>query len=149
MSGFEVVGLVLGVLPVVTMAIKMAKGRTIPCAYSWSIKLKTETIIFHGFLRNLLASDVPDGNIRKLLGQGSSADLEAWKDPLLETTLLEKLGKERADIMLGILRQIGELLKVLAAEITKINSGLVRCPALFQAQISTSPSSTVADDEYL
>jgi len=145
MSGFEVVGVVLGALPVVTMAIKMAKGRTTPCAYSWSIKLSTETIIFHGFLRNLLASDVPDGNIRKLLGQGPSPDLEAWKDPLLASTLLKKLGKERADNMVGILQQIRDLLKVLAAEIAKISSGLVRLPS----STSTSPNSAVADALYM
>lgn len=128
MSGLEVAGLILGVLgvfPVLITAVKTAvKGRVAPSASSWARKLRTEEVLFHQFVSHLLASDVSDGDIQKLLGQGPSPDLDTWEDPRLEATLLKKLGKKKAGNMMDILGEIREFLQALNDEIAEINNAI-------------------------
>ncbi|KAK3318120.1 hypothetical protein B0H66DRAFT_225769 [Apodospora peruviana] len=127
MSGFEVVGLLLGMFPVVITTVKTFKaikaGRASTFFTSLSRKLKTEQVIFHEFVRNLLSSDASDAHIRNLLGIGRPApDLAAWKDSRLQDALCAKLGKEKAENMLEILEEIGKLLQDLNTELSKISS---------------------------
>lgn len=130
MSGLEVPGLVLGVLgvfPVLISAVKIAvKGRVAPSVSSWARKLRTEEVLFHQFVSHLLAPDVSDGDIQRLLGNGSSPDLDAWKDPRLEAALLKKLGNNKAGNMMEILGEIRKLLLDLSGEIGKVNNATVR-----------------------
>ncbi|MCJ1405771.1 hypothetical protein MMC11_009001 [Xylographa trunciseda] len=120
MSGFEVVGVILGVYPVIVDALALYKAtKAGKGAASLSRNLRTESIIFGEFVYNLLAPNVcPDELTR--LKDPRSADLELWKDATLHAHFKDRLGSEKAEVVVEILQEIHALLRSLELELSAV-----------------------------
>ena len=86
------------------------------------MRLETQPTILHCFVRNLLASEIPDSDIEHLLILSSSKNSDpapnpGWKDPALEKALKEKLGADRHENMIRILEEVARILKDLDKEL--------------------------------
>jgi len=88
-------------------------------------RLKTEEAIYHQFIHKLLAPNVAEDEIQKLLNQ-DSPDLQRWKDDSLNKKIRERLGNKRADIILESLEEMEKILRSLNAELSNISRGIVR-----------------------
>lgn len=126
MSGFEAIGLVLALFPIVETAIKIyAETKPGHTAASLLRKLKTETIIYDQLVRNLLDSVVPASTVEKLLDR-SLVDLpDLWKDGDLQQALLGRLGTIKSRHLLEMLVDMNQRLKTIEVELTNISRGTV------------------------
>ncbi len=126
MSGFEAIGLVLALFPIVETAVKIY-GETRPghTAASLVRKLKTETIIYDQFVRNLLDSVVPATTIERLLDRSLANLPELWKDGEMQLALLGRLGTIKSNHLLEMLVDMNQRLKALEVELTNISRGTV------------------------
>ena len=120
MSGFEIVGVILGVYPLVASALTCYKAtRGGKGAASLSLSLKIESIIFDEFVYKLLAPNAfQDEQVRRKVT--SSSDLDLWKDPLLQEHIKSRLGSRKAEVVVEILEQIKALLSSLELEFSPI-----------------------------
>lgn len=142
MSGWEVIGLVLALYPIVETAVKLygeAKpGRT---ASSLTRKLKTEAIIYDQFVRNLLNPVVSGPVLDKLLDRSSPTLQETWQDGHLHKELLTRLGSLKSNHLLELLLDMNKRLKALEIELSNISRGTVRLfPLLSLMTLLTDPN---------
>jgi hypothetical protein len=109
MSGVEVVGLVLGVLPLVIEGLeKYADGvRTIKrlMGYKWELetlidRLRTENSIFKNTCEIVLLGLAPNSSIEKLLLEPGGS---AWKTPDLARKLERRLRDSYGDFFNGVM----------------------------------------------
>ena len=120
MSGFEIVGVILAVYPVVASALTYYKAtRGGRGAASLILSLKIESVIFDEFVYKLLAPNAfQDEQVRR---KGtSSPDLDLWKDPLLQEHIKSRLGSRKAEVVVEILERIKALLISLELEFSPI-----------------------------
>ncbi|KAH8746033.1 hypothetical protein BGZ57DRAFT_936044 [Hyaloscypha finlandica] len=125
MSGFEVVGLLLGLYPIVVDAVNVYKAtKTGRAATSLIRKLKIEEVIYHQFVYKLLASNVQGDDMYRLDLNKEPPDLSRWQAVALNQKLRIRLPSETADLVLEILREMETLLKDLNAELSSISRGM-------------------------
>lgn len=126
MSGFEVVGIILGLCPLVERAVALYKATktTDSAAMALTMKLKVENLIYHQLVFRLLASDLPKESIAKLVST-ETADKNGWKDPTLHGKLLNRLGREKAVLILELLDQLKGLLSGLNEDFKYLDGGMV------------------------
>ncbi|KAI4210335.1 MAG: hypothetical protein LQ351_006784 [Letrouitia transgressa] len=124
MSGIEVAGVILGLYPVIITALdlyratKGGKG-----ALSLARNLKTEEIIFGEFVHHLVAPNVSKADLIRLKSS-ASPDLALWTDKTLQANMRARLGAEKADNVVGILKEMHALLKDLQRELGPIAHGV-------------------------
>lgn len=124
MSGFEIAGLLLGVYPIVLGAINVYKATKSGRAAAVLIRrLKTEEVVYRQFVQKLLISNVSQEQVQKLLDR-KSPDMKSWKDSTLNRKLGDRLGSDKADLILEILREMDKLLKDLNTEFSNIGRGI-------------------------
>ena len=127
MSGFEIVGLLLGLYPIVIQAVNVYKAtKSGRAAVSMFRKLKTEEVIYRQFVQKLLAPNVQDDDPYQLYLNQVPSNLDPWKSVTLNQKLRLRLGSDRADLILQILEDIDVLLKDLNTELQSIGRGMVR-----------------------
>jgi hypothetical protein len=127
MSGFEIVGLLLGLYPIVIQAVDVYKAtKNGRAAASLFRKLKTEEVIYRQFVQKLLAPNVQDDVPYQLYLNQVSSNLDRWKSVALNQKLRLRLGSDTADLILQILQEIDLLLKDLNTELQSIGRGMVR-----------------------
>ncbi|MCJ1393441.1 hypothetical protein MMC18_006316 [Xylographa bjoerkii] len=120
MSGFEIVGVILGVYPIIVDALALYKAtKAGNRAASLSRNLKTESIIFGEFVYHLLAPNVSLDELTRLKDP-KSPDLELWKDATLHAHLKDRLGSEKAEVVVEILQEIHALLRSLELELSAV-----------------------------
>lgn len=126
MSGIEVAGVILGLYPAIITALnvyratKGGKG-----ALSLARNLKTEEIIFGEFVHHLVAPNVSKADLVRLK-TSASPDLALWTDKTLQANMRARLGAEKADNVVGILKEMHELLETLQEELAPVAHGVVR-----------------------
>lgn len=125
MAGFEIAGVILGAYPLIETAltIYMATKTTGNTAISLTRRLKVETEIYRQFVLKLLASDVPEEEIRRLLSIESN-DRQRWNDSTLHEKLFRRLGTETAVLILDILKELNKILSDLSEEFMHLNRGV-------------------------
>lgn len=113
MSGFEVIGAVLGVWPVVLKPLALYKatkdGRE---AAPLLNQLRTEEQVFREFVRLLLASDFSEADLLQLSDR-QKPNLGLWKDKALHFTLERRLGHEESKLVLVTLEEMDNILTTL------------------------------------
>lgn len=125
MTGFEIAGILLGAYPLIGGAVNVYRAtKTGSAAATLIRRLNVEGVIYRQFVLNLLASDVPEEDIKTLMS-AESADRKGWDDLELRDKLFKRLGEERAVVILGILKEMDKLLRDLNAEFSHINRGIV------------------------
>jgi hypothetical protein len=128
MSGFEIVGLLLGLYPIVVDAVSVYKAtKTGRAATSLIRKLRIEEVIYRQFVHKLLAPNVEGEDIYQLYFNQQPPDIDRWQAVALNQKLRLRLGSDKADLILQILREIDNLLKDLNTELSSISRGMVIC----------------------
>ncbi|MCJ1381136.1 hypothetical protein MMC17_004245 [Xylographa soralifera] len=118
MSGFEIIGVILGVYPIIVDALALYKAtKAGKRAAALTRNLKTESIIFGEFVYHLLAPNVSLDELTRLKDP-KSPDLELWKDVTLHASLKDRLGSEKAEVVVEILQEIHALLRSLEIELS-------------------------------
>lgn len=123
MSGFEVVGVILGAWPLIMRAVDIYKatkdGRG---AERLRLELDTEEVIFREFLHALLSSNVSDADLVQLsvqLNDRSKPNADLWKDRALQSKLERRLGPNKTRVTLSSLVEIEKLLASLRDQIAR------------------------------
>ena len=126
MSGFEVIGVILAVWPMVTglahtySTIKPGVGSA-----QLSRKLETEATIFDKIVRDLLGSVITPEQIQRL-DQQESDDQWPSLEQALRRRLRRRLGRDKFELTLRHLVEMRELLDVLRGEIENMCNSTVR-----------------------
>jgi len=112
MSGFEVIGVVLGVYPVVLKACQLYKVTTSGDGIEKLIqRLKTERMIYDDIVNKLLRPNVDERQLARLKASTNGEDLGCWDDYDLQARLKERLGFEKAQHIISIIKDLNELLE--------------------------------------
>jgi hypothetical protein len=125
MSGFEVIGLVLGLWPLVEDALRLYKA--VKNSAGWNLldqELRTEKIIYIEFVGYLLTPDLLDGDSLELINQ-KAANFARWEDKELHSRLAERLGVEKSSLVLTTVQEMERLLVDLNERLTRKEDPLV------------------------
>lgn len=123
MSGFEIVGVILGAYPLIISALDAYKAtRGGKGAVSLARNLKTEEIIFGEFVHHLLAPNVSGTDLTRLTTTASGAI--PWNDATLQAALRARLGNVKADNVIETLSEIQDLLISLEHELAPSDQGI-------------------------
>jgi hypothetical protein len=118
MSGFEAIGLVLGVWPLVINGLQLYKAAK--NGQGWDPlcdEFRVEELIYIDCVRHLLAADVSEGDLLQLTTRDKPSK-HLWKDPALQKSLEKRLGPERTTIVLKTLPEMKTILSSLAEKFT-------------------------------
>lgn len=124
MSGFEVIGVVLGVWPLVVNALMLYKAVK---NSAWDLllqELQTEKIIYVEFVRHLLTPDLLDGDSLEFIDQ-KTENFAGWEDKELHSRLAERLGVEKSTLVLTTVQEMEKLLGDLNESLTRKEDPLV------------------------
>src|SRR5271156_2699676 len=121
MSGFEVIGVVLGVWPVVLNGLALYKATKDGRGYGLLLnELRTEEIVYREFVQHLLQADVPEADLVQLTDRKRS-NVGLWKDQALHFSLERRLGHEKSKIVLETLAEMDKLLASLGEKLGGID----------------------------
>lgn len=123
MSGFEVIGVILGLYPLIGTALmtyKATKGGK--GAKKLVRDLKVEELIFGEFVHHLLAPNVTEAELVRLKDP-KSLNATSWRNAA--TSMRNRLGLDKARIVIEISQEICALLKTLQKELSSRNHGVV------------------------
>ena len=121
MSGFEVIGVVLGVWPVVLNGLALYKATKDGRAHSLLLnELKTEEIVYREFVQHLLQANVPEADLVQLTDRKRS-NVGLWKDQALHFRLERRLGEEKSRIVRETLAEMDKLLASLGEKLGGID----------------------------
>jgi hypothetical protein len=110
MSGFEVIGVLLGVWPVIVNGLTMYKASKDGRGYGLLLnELRAEEFVYREFVQHLLQADVPEADLVRLTDSKRS-NMDLWKDRKLHFSLERRLGREKSHIVLETLAQMDPLL---------------------------------------
>jgi hypothetical protein len=121
MSGFfEIAGVILGVLPILQIALNQVGGRNVKTLlkYQQTIigferDLGIEHLKFRTTCEKLLGPLVDEEELTDLLQNYNS---DGWKDPELEEKLRGRLGESAYDLYIDAMKHLGEALDNLQKE---------------------------------
>ena len=120
MSGFEVLGLILGVYPVIGNVLSAYRAtKRGGAAKRFLRSLEVEQVIFGEFVHNLLSSELSETDLA-LLRDEDPSDLDIWKNKDLLLKVKRRLGPRTSELVLTTLHDINELLKTLRKEVSSI-----------------------------
>jgi hypothetical protein len=128
MSGFEVIGVVLGVYPVVMDAYRAYTAtKSRQGIESLIRKLRIEEIIYDGWVSRLLAPNVSEAELLRLKTTRSNdpRDLSSWQDLNMQSNLTARLGFQRAHQILSIVKEIGQLLESMKDDVPGVGREFV------------------------
>lgn len=125
MSGLEVIGVVLALYPVV---VSLAKGYQQLKGSDTELHrvLMVASTVFDNTVNHLLASTVSPQEVQRLVPNQRDVDQSFWKDPVLQQTLCDRIGKQKLGLALDHLSQIKTLLVQAKTELTTMSRGGVR-----------------------
>lgn len=106
MSGFEVIGLVLGLYPIVLDAYKKSKGEGIEKAIR---RLEIEKFLFDDFVTRLIGPDLQleEGQLVRLK---ASKDPACWKENDLQARLEHRYGFSKTKHIISLINDLNKLL---------------------------------------
>ncbi|KAH8820808.1 hypothetical protein F5884DRAFT_61394 [Xylogone sp. PMI_703] len=110
MSGFEAIGLVLAVWPLVVNGFSLYKTAKGGLGMELLVnRVKMEEAIYEDFVRHLLAADVSETELCQLSDK-EKPDLKLWRSEVLHAKLRERLGENRSQIVLTTCREMKRIL---------------------------------------
>jgi hypothetical protein len=124
MSGFEAVGAVLGLWPVVInafIAYEATKDNT-GCDLLLH-ELETEEIIYREFVHHLLASDVSETDLLQITDR-QKPNVGLWKDKALHASLERRLG-DKSEVVVKTLKDMDNILATLNEKLRANDTGSV------------------------
>jgi division protein CdvB (Snf7/Vps24/ESCRT-III family) len=120
MTGFEIAGVVLGIVPILTLSIEHYKTMlSMREIRQLDRSFKTQRIIFMNTIEALLSTLVSETQLKKLLADPYG---EAWKDSHTAIRLEKHLGdayESFTEIMEDIQVMVLELQKILTSEVSR------------------------------
>jgi hypothetical protein len=119
MSGLEVLGLILGIYPVIGNVLSIHRALKSGGAKRFFRILEVEQVIFSEFVHNLLASELSETDLA-LLRDGNPSELDIWKNKDLLSKVNRRLGPKTSELVLSTLHDINELLQKLREDVSKI-----------------------------
>lgn len=122
MSGFEVIGLVLGLYPIVVDAYRKSKGEGIEKAIR---RLETEHLLFDDFVSRLLGPDLQleEGQLLRLK---TSKDPAFWKENDLQAKLEHRYNFVRTRNIISLISDLNKLLQDIGKELPGAARSFVR-----------------------
>ena len=118
MSGFEVIGVMLGVWPVVVNCLTMYKATKDGRGYGLLLnELRTEEIVYREFVQHLLQADVPEADLVQLTDKKRS-NKDLWENRELHFSLERRLGHEKSKVVLEYLVEMDKLLGSLGEKLS-------------------------------
>ncbi|KAK0732234.1 hypothetical protein B0H67DRAFT_640528 [Lasiosphaeris hirsuta] len=121
MSGIEVLGVVLGLIPVVARLAKqyeMMSG-----SGDLSRNIRVEDAMYDQTCRGLLRSAVSAEELRRLTPSRGHIDQGLWESPELRQKLLDRLGLVKMKLTLELLTEMRALLQRMKADLTNLCRG--------------------------
>jgi hypothetical protein len=110
MSGFEVIGVIMGMWPDIKKAVAEYKATEHDMeADMLRDELDTEELIFKQFLHALFSSDVADADLVQLIDI-YKPNVGLWRDQALHSKIERRLGADRSRILSVALEEIEILL---------------------------------------
>ena len=147
MSGFEVVGVILGLYPIIGTALKAYKASKGGKGARQLIRvLKVEELIFGEFVHHLLAPNVSEAELVHLKAS-SSLDPLSWTNAAASMT--RRLGLEKARIIVEILQEMCILLRSLQGEFSASTHGKNRDYVIVWSSTITNRAVVIAADTYV
>jgi hypothetical protein len=119
MSGLEVLGVLLGLYPLV---VHLAKGYKLMKGSGGDSELRRNLIVastrFENTVKGLLESClISYRELQRLAPSNGQVDQALWKDPTLQQKLRNRIGEEKLDVALDHLLQIKTLLDQVKEEL--------------------------------
>jgi hypothetical protein len=114
MSGFECVGGVLILWPLVVNCIQLYKAAR--NGQGWDLLLdefRTEEIIYVECVRHLLSADTTEADLLQLTSR-EAPNQHLWENPALHKCLYNRLGHEKSPMVLKTLQEMDKLLTTLS-----------------------------------
>lgn len=146
MSGFEVVGVILGLYPIIGTVLKAYKASKGGKGAQQLIRvLKVEELIFGEFVHHLLAPNVSEAEL-VLLKASSSHDPLLWTNAAASMT--RRLGLEKARLIVEILQEMCILLRSLQGELSTNTHGKNRDYVIVWSSTVTNEAVVIAADTY-
>jgi hypothetical protein len=142
MSGFEIIGVVLGVYPMVTHSLALYKAAKSGSGWqSLQLEFATEKMIYKEFVLNILSSDVSQSDLLQL-SNSDKPSLGLWKDRALHAKLGKRLGDEKSKLVLETLNEVNILLASLKEKLISNHTESVRSPLVKYQTSKADMSST-------
>ncbi|RFU32311.1 hypothetical protein B7463_g4031, partial [Scytalidium lignicola] len=117
MSGFEAIGLVLAVWPLVVNGFALYKTAKGGLGMELLVnRVKMEEAIYEDFVCHLLAADVSEAELIQLSDK-EKPDLLMWKNETLHVKLRERLGEKKSQIVLTTCREMNRILTDLRSQL--------------------------------
>lgn len=124
MSGIEVLGIILGLMPVVDRLAKQC-GK-MGGSEEISRNIRVEDAIYNHTCKCLLRSAVSKEEVRRLVPSQGQIDQGIWECPELQQKLLDRLGPGKVKLVLELLTDMRALLQQMEADLTNLYRGTVR-----------------------
>jgi hypothetical protein len=138
MSGIEIVGLVLGAMPLVFSALESyRKGLNPLLDYfhynstlkTMSTRLKIQHILYEDHLKRLLLSESSPAEIQALFHDPNEpSQIALWGSKEVERKLRNKLGQQQFNIFMEVVQEMGRVMKKLMDNLDIDMKGKVRKP---------------------
>jgi hypothetical protein len=131
MSGIEVVGVVLGLYPVVLTALSAyrdSRSDSSQLAKKLTRNLRIERMIYESIVFRLLSQGVSESQARELLAQ-PNPDISGtlWHETDLRDAINDRLEKTSStDVALSVVRDIEELLRSVDIGLSELSAQTVR-----------------------
>ena len=125
MSGFECVGGVLILWPLVAKGLELYKAAK--SGQGWELlydEFRTENTIYIECVRLLLQSDTSEADLLQLTSREKPNQL-LWKDLALSNSLRNRLGHEKSLIVLKTLQEMDKLLTTLSEKLKSHENAFV------------------------
>src|SRR5436305_13527951 len=121
MLGFEIVGVILAIWPMVKTAVALHKARKNGRENDLLLhQLDTEELIFRESVHRLLASDVSEAELIQL-SDSNRPNVDLWKNEALQSNLKRRLGHDKSKTVLKTLEEMGGLLESLREKLDSNN----------------------------
>lgn len=127
MSGFEVIGVVLGAYPIVlTLCQKYRAARSGEGFEKLIRRLDIEQFLFEDFVSRLLGPDIEESELIRLK---TSKDVSCWKDNSLQEKLEHRHGFKKTKHIISILQDLSELLQSISDDLPGAARSFVSAPS--------------------
>jgi hypothetical protein len=128
MSGLEIVGVVLGLYPIVKSAVEAYREAKSGLAVrSLARQLNTQATIYEQFVRRLVSPNLTDSQVKRLLlSDSTGVATVAWQEDSLHKTVRVRLGDGTCDLILEHLKECDKLLRTLKGELSNLARRTVR-----------------------
>lgn len=127
MSGFEVIGVVLGVYPIVLNACQLYRAARSGDGIEKLIRrLDIERFLFEDFVSRLLGPDVEESQLLRLK---TSRDLSCWKENDLQTKLEQRHGFVKTKHIIAVITDLNDLLLSIQRDLPGVARSFVRSPS--------------------